>query len=753
MRRGLHGKLLTGAIVIAGALLAPQAASATINEALGVPCTVQGDGVRFCSESPRSTVPSAVDGVPIDVNVAFPPEPPSGPDGDFPLVMMFHGYGGGKIGLSSMQRWLDKGYATFSMTNRGFRESCGSAGSQAAAGGACADGYVRLIDTRYEVRDAQEFAGMLNDEGLIDGQRVGAIGGSYGGGMSMALGALRDRVMNLDYSLEDWKSPGGDPMRIAAAAPDIPWTDLAYSLAPNGGTLDYVADAPYAGRPGVQKASFVTGLYASGQSAPGYYSLPGTDPTADLTGWRNRLNAGEPYGADVQAIIDELTQHHSSYYIDHSRPPAPMLMSSGFTDDLFPADETIRFYNRTTTQYPGADLALYYGDFGHQRGSDKDDETEELDDRVDAWFDHYIKGEGPEPRQGVTAYRQTCPADAPGGEPYFAESWARIAPGEVRFEDSSTKTIAASSTTNGQFNPVLQDDACASVPATDTAGAAVYELDAAPEGGYTMMGSATVIADFTVPNENSQVAARLLDVGPGGQEQLVDRGLWRPAVGGPERQVFQLHPNGWRFDAGHVPKLELIAADGARPDPLNLLSYGRPSDGQADVTVSDLELRIPVVERPGALGGVVRAPSEKYLPDGYELAADFAALKHPAARMTGPKRLKVKGDKVTVKVLCPRAWVACSDGDVEIVGKAKKGKGGDRAGKRATFASRSFGSIAGGERRALKLKLTKAAKKALKEKRVVKGRVLVDTAEQDSATKKKAELVGKKKKRRKGGKS
>ncbi len=36
-------------------------------------------------------------------------------------------------------------------------------------------------------------------------------------------------------------------MQIAAAAPNIPWTDLAYSLAPNGSTLDYVADAPYVG--------------------------------------------------------------------------------------------------------------------------------------------------------------------------------------------------------------------------------------------------------------------------------------------------------------------------------------------------------------------------------------------------------------------------------------------------------------------------------------------------------------------------
>ena len=122
------------ALAVAGFAL-PQAAEATIPSALGVTCTVQGDGVRFCgSSTPRSTAP-AFDGVPIDVNVAFPPEPASGPDGNYPLMMMFHGYGGGKIGLDAMHRWLDRGYATFSMTDRGFRESCGSAASQAARGG------------------------------------------------------------------------------------------------------------------------------------------------------------------------------------------------------------------------------------------------------------------------------------------------------------------------------------------------------------------------------------------------------------------------------------------------------------------------------------------------------------------------------------------------------------------------------------------------------------------------------------------
>ena len=717
------GRKLIGAIVVVGALLVPAAGQAAIPSALGIACTVQSDGVRFCSESPRSTVDSPVDGVPIDVNIAFPPAPASGTDGNYPLVMMFHGYGGTKLGLAAMHRWLDQGYATFSMSDRGFGESCGSPASRALRPAACANGYVRLIDNRYEVRDAQDFAGLLADEGDIDGQEVGAIGGSYGGGVSMALGALKNRVVDLDYSIHPWTSPSGKPMQIAAAAPNIPWTDLAYSLAPNGSTLDYVADAPYRGRPGVEKQSFITGLYLSGLAAPGQYAPPGTDPTADLITWKNRLDAGEPYGSDVQAILDEITAHHSSYYIDHSIPPAPMLMSSGFTDDLFPADETIRYYNRTKTQYPNADLGLFFGDFGHMRGQNKADVTSALQARENAWFDYFIRGNGAKPPEGVEAYTQTCPKSAPSGGPYSAGSWATIAPGEVRFDDPATKTIAAGSNTGGDFNPVTNSNPCASTSADDKAGAAVYKLDPAPAGGgYTMMGAVSVIADFTLPGDTSQVAARLLDVAPGGTETLVDRGLWRPASGGPTKQVFQLHPNGYNFAEGHVPKLELLAADGsAAPDPSGLSNYGRPSNNQQPVTVSNLELRLPVVEKPGSLGGLVKAPAKKFVPDGYQLAADFAALGSPQAKLA-KRKLEVKGKhknkRVIAKVSCPAEFASCNSGNVRLDGKVKKRHGGgkkgggkkSRGGKVSFVANGSFDAIEGGTTAKVRLKLSRKAR-------------------------------------------
>src|SRR6266513_5562121 len=71
------------------------------------------------------------------------------------------------------------------------------------------------IYARFEARDAQYLAGLLADEGLIKGQKIGVTGSSYGGGQSFILGVLRDRTMARDGRLVPWRSPKGKPMRIA----------------------------------------------------------------------------------------------------------------------------------------------------------------------------------------------------------------------------------------------------------------------------------------------------------------------------------------------------------------------------------------------------------------------------------------------------------------------------------------------------------------------------------------------------------
>jgi predicted acyl esterase len=601
-----------------GILAFASTAGAATTSVLGgdLPCTTQpsAGNVRLCSG-----VTHTFDGTKIDVNVILPAAPASGADGPYPTIGTFHGWGGSKIGLDDRtQSWASRGYAVFSMTDRGWGNSCGGQDPDRPTP-QCAKGYNHLLDDRYEVRDAQYLISKLADEGVTQPKKVGVTGPSYGGGMSMALAALKDRTMLPDGSLVPWTSPGGKAMKIAAAAPEIPWTDLAYSLMPNGRTLDYVADAPYGNRVGVEKLSFVSGLYATGL-ATSNYAAPGTDPQADLTTWYALINAGEPYDSNPETaqILSEIESHHSSYYIDHSEAPAPLLISNGWTDDLFPPDEAIRFYNRTRSQFgPGANVNLFFMDYGHQRGQNKAADVAVLRARQEAWFDYYLKGAGTAPPSGqVETLSKVC--GGPSAGPYFAANWAKMAPGEVRYDSAAPQTIlpAAGDPTVGRaFDPITGPGACATASGSDQPGVATYRLPTATGSGYTLMGSPTIVADIDSLGPNSQVAARLLDVAPDGTETLVARQLYRPDVNSgltPTRQVFQLHPDGWKFAPGHVAKLELLPNDAP---------YGRTSNGQLPVTVSNLQLRLPVLEAPD--GTTIQKPAAKVVPAGYSLARDF----------------------------------------------------------------------------------------------------------------------------------
>ena len=83
-----------------GALALPSAAQAAIpnipdGAGGNITCTVQtgaNAGQRRCSG-----IFTTFDGAPIDINVGFPPAPASGPDGNFPIVGVFHGWGGSKL--------------------------------------------------------------------------------------------------------------------------------------------------------------------------------------------------------------------------------------------------------------------------------------------------------------------------------------------------------------------------------------------------------------------------------------------------------------------------------------------------------------------------------------------------------------------------------------------------------------------------------------------------------------------------------
>jgi hypothetical protein len=578
-----------------------------------IPCATQSDGVRVChgTDNGGGTADlrlKAFDGSPLEVWVILPPAPRSGSDGHYPFVVQSHGWGVAPTGPNDTQfygptadAWAERGYAVMQLAARGWGDSCGTPASRAAAPAACLSGYIRLDDERYEVRDIQYETGLLVDDGVVDPNRIGATGESYGGGVSLELATLKSRIMNADGTLSPWRTPNGRALHLAAAAPVIPWSDLAYSLMPNGRTLDYQVTGPTADLSpiGVEKQSFVSGLFALG-ATEGDYSA--TDQQADLPAWFALLNAGEPYDTnpEAQAIITQIARFHSAYYLLDGAygtavvSPAPLLIANGFTDDLFPVDEAVRYYNLERALYPSDPIALVDGDFGHQRAQNKPGDKALLSSRIQNMFDYYVKGAGAQPQLGATATIETCPSTARSGGPFSASTWAGLHPGEVDFSSPTSQTIlsaAGNPAISRAIDPIAGDGACASVSATDQGpGVATYRLPAATGHGYTLLGSPTVVATLNVTGEFPEVAARLWDVDPAtNTETLVARGLYRVQSSG--RQVFQLHPGAWHFAAGHNAKLELLGQDAP---------YARASNGQFSIAVSTLQLRLPVHDAPGS---------------------------------------------------------------------------------------------------------------------------------------------------------
>jgi len=604
-----------------------------------IPCVAQANegGVRVCTGDESGLGGTdlrfkSFDGTPLQVYVTLPAAPASGTDGDYPLIVQNHGWGDPPTGPNDPQyagptavEWAQEGYTVLQFADRGWGDSCGTEESRLVNVAACLHGYIHLDDYRYEARDVQYAVGVLVDEGLVDPGEIGATGESYGAGLSLELATLKNRVMNADGSLSPWRSPDGTPLHIAAAAPQFGWSDLVNALAPNGRTLDYEITSPTADLSpvGVEKDSIVNGLYATGiGDNEAYYAPPGLDPQADPTTWVIQTNAGEPYTTPmVQSEVQQFAEYRSPYYLlqgDYGfgkEAPAPLFLTNGFTDDIFPVDEAMRYVNLEHKLYPSDPVAMFNYDGGHQRGDNKPADGQMLFNRVKAFLEHYVGGTGAQPPLGVTALTQTCPSTVPSGGPYWAPTWAGLHPGEVDYASKPAQRIlsaggnpdiAVTFDTIGATEMSSIDGeswACQTASATPEPGVATYRLPAATGAGYTLLGSPTVIADLQVTGKFAYIAARLLDVDPTtNTETLIARGLYRIDPNAPDgRQVFQLHPGAWKFAAGHIPELELLGKDAP---------YSRPSNGTFAITVTDLQLRLPVHEVPGGRGtpAVVHKP-------------------------------------------------------------------------------------------------------------------------------------------------
>jgi fermentation-respiration switch protein FrsA (DUF1100 family) len=599
------------------ALLAAAPALASSSAPFGHPCLLE-NGVRFCPAADSAARVASFDGVPLDADVTLP-EKGKGP---FPAIVMLHGFGGDKTNFettspagpapeeagngSTLYRYNNdfyarRGYAVLNYTARGFGNSCGG-GVGGDHSGACGLGYIRLSDSRYEARDTQYLLGLLADEGVVKPRDIGVTGISYGGGQSMELAFLADRIRKPNGKLAPWRSPDGKKMEIGAAYPRWPWSDLVSALIPNGRTLDTeVAPARQSLNPfGVPISSYLSGLYLSGVIS-GYYcggapaSTPCTDTQANITQDKAYIDAGQPLGAEAIAALKGIYANNGGYplrFLKGASTPAPLLIQSGWTDELFPPEQALRVYGYLRSLDPRAPVSLQLGDLGHSRGSNKAGLNHYFNNQAARFFAAHLLGAGrPGPAPGsVTAFAQTCPLAAPDGGPFQSKGWKALHPGSFGFGSRPAQEFTSAGGDIGiakAFDPVFgTTEACKTVPVSPETDVAVYSRSV--KRGFTMMGLPTVRAKIASTGQFGQIDARLWDVSPEGTQLLVTRGVYALKNGQAGKIEFQLHGNGYRFAAGHTVQLELLGRDAP---------YYQAGSVPFTVRASDLTVGLPTLQR------------------------------------------------------------------------------------------------------------------------------------------------------------
>jgi predicted acyl esterase len=554
--------------------------------------------VRFCpTETLAQRVPS-FDGVPLDVDVTLPL---SG-TGPFPTIVMLHGWGGSKTSFEASTPegdgnetfdynniyYAEHGYAVLNYSARGWGNSCGTLESRENTPG-CEEGWIRLADQRYEARDTQYLLGLLADERIVSPKDIGVTGISYGGGQSVELAYLKNRIRLPDGEFAPWTSPKGKKMEIKAAFPRWPWSDLVAALEPNGRFLDTeIAPFGQSYEPiGVEIQSYVTGLYADAYLSSGYIAPAGSDAEAELTGWYALINAGEPYLLDGEEIAHQIYTYHQGYGLPGK--PAAMLLESGWTDDLFPVEQSLRVYNQVRAMKGYA--ALMFGDLGHGPASNKLNTDRAFQEEGAAFFAAKLKKEGKAPRNGgVTAYTQTCPTSAPAAGPFNANSFSKLSTHTITFGSSEPQTFTSAGgnpAIAAEFDPIVlgeesgSEGDCHTTKAETEPDTANYTM---LSPGVTLLGLPTITATIKTTGLYGEIDARLWDILASGEQRLISRGIYRLNENQTGTITFQLHGNAYEFAKGDTVKLQLLGRDAP---------YYRASNGTFAIEATKVSVTLP----------------------------------------------------------------------------------------------------------------------------------------------------------------
>ncbi|MGH3361816.1 MAG: alpha/beta hydrolase, partial [Nocardioides sp.] len=240
-----------------------------------------------------------------------------------PMIMHSHGWGGSRTtDPAAFERYLEHGYGVLSFDQRGFGESGGQA---------------HVENPSFEGHDVRRLIALIASKSWVrkdapGDPRMGAIGGSYGGGYQFlaAFESLRLR---------------GTPV-LDALAPEITWFDLKQSLAPEE----------------VVRTEWAVALSAA---AVPTNALPTPIYEALVEGAATGMwpDGSGPSGVDLDAFF---RRNGPKWHVDHGRRlDIPALLGQGTTDTLFPLEQGITNFRRAITRDARAESIFVGYNGGH----------------------------------------------------------------------------------------------------------------------------------------------------------------------------------------------------------------------------------------------------------------------------------------------------------------------------------------------------------------------------------------------------
>ncbi|MFE4520073.1 alpha/beta fold hydrolase [Kitasatospora sp. NPDC056783] len=568
-------RVLAGAV----ALVAVAAAGTATTASGGERAVHQEDRFLSMPETPGSTQQ-------IQLDTSFFTTPGGGPR---PAVLLAHGFGGSKEGERERAEQLARqGYAVLTWSARGFGHSGGKIGLNAPD---------------REVEDVKHLVDWLaqRPEVRLDAPgdpAVGITGASYGGAISLLASAY-------------------DP-RIDAVATQITWWNLADSLFPQGvrgsGAADGVFKKLWAG------IFFTTGSAGDLGPSGGAPREGGTKPRTDGSPADGSSADGGPVGCgrfleSLCRMYDRVaTAGHADpeavALLDRSSPSSvaerldkPTLVVQGQQDSLFPLDQGDEIARAVAAN--GAPVAVDWFAGGHDGGTDT---SARVDDRVTAWFDHFLKNRGSKGLGDDTgpAFRvtRTGGVDSTGFQAVLRGATADRYPG---LGGTGSRTVELAGGEKTIANPpggappgisTLPGIGALSQAASLGAGLSLdfpgqnAAFDSAPlDTPLHLTGQPTVPVRVRADRPDAVLFAKLYDVGPDGKETLPQQLAAPLRVTGADAGqtvTVALPTVDHTFPAGHRLRLVLASTD---------LAYASPSEPATYRIAPAGALTVPTVEQ------------------------------------------------------------------------------------------------------------------------------------------------------------